>query len=140
MVVDDNADVRLLLGRVLRSACLAVTTAESGGAALAQLVSGEPEPDAVVLDVQMPELDGWDTLARIRKRSDVPVILCTVKGRPVDRVRGWQLGCDGYLAKPFDVGDLVSEVREVCARGEQERLIVRQTSLSEASREATATT
>jgi DNA-binding response OmpR family regulator len=137
MVVEDNADVRLLLGRVLRSAKIAVTAAESGRAALALLDSDARAPDAVLLDVQMPELDGWDTLGRIRAHSDVPVILCTVKGGPTDRARGWRLGCDGYLAKPFDVHDLVAEVHEVVARDARERLAVREAGLAEAASETT---
>src|SRR4051812_41486751 len=94
MVVDDNADVRLLVAQVLRSAGHSVIAADSGRAALALLASGR-SPDALVLDVQMPELDGWDTLEEIREVNGLPVLLCTVKGRPADRERGWRLGCDG---------------------------------------------
>jgi two-component system OmpR family response regulator len=135
LVVDDSADLRLLLAHVLRSAGFAVTTAESGTAALARLHTGSPV-DAVVLDVQMPVLDGWTTLERIREHSEVPVILCTVKSRSVDRRRGWRLGCDGYLAKPFDMHALVAAVEGVVARGTRERLFVRETGLTEASEKA----
>jgi CheY-like chemotaxis protein len=112
MVIDDNADVRLLMHRVLWSAGFEVTTADSGTAALALLESRKP-PDVVVLDVQMPELDGWATLEAIRsnpRTSRLPVVLCTVKGHPADEERGWRLGCDGYVSKPFETAALVEAV------------------------------
>jgi CheY-like chemotaxis protein len=120
MVVDDNADVRLLIRRVLWSAGYTVTTADGGRDALA-LLESEHRPDLVVLDVQMPELDGWSTLEAIRsnpRTKQLPVLLCTVKGRPEDEERGWTLGCDGYVAKPFDTNELIKVVREVLARAD----------------------
>jgi DNA-binding response OmpR family regulator len=138
VVVDDNADVRLLMAHVLRSAGFEVKVVDGGHTALAFLRSAEPRPDVVLLDVQMPALDGWDTLERIRAATDVPVILCTVKGRPSDRERGWRLGCDGYLTKPFDARVLVGEVRSVIARSQPERLRARQAGLVEAGRHARA--
>ena len=135
-MVDDNADVRLLMAHVLRSAGFEVKVVDGGATALAFLRSGEPRPDAVLLDVQMPELDGWDTLERIRVATELPVILCTVKGRPSDRERGWRLGCDGYLTKPFDARALVGEVRSVIARSRPELLRAREAGLMEAGRHA----
>jgi CheY-like chemotaxis protein len=123
MVVDDNADVRLLIRRILWSAGYEVTTADSGRDALA-LLESEHRPDLVVLDVQMPELDGWGTLEAIRSNPQtkrLPVLLCTVKGRPEDEQRGWTLGCDGYVAKPFDTTELINVVREVLARTRRTR-------------------
>ena len=123
MVVDDNADVRLLIRRVLWSAGYTVTTADSGSDALALLESTHA-PDLVVLDVQMPELDGWGTLEAIRsnpRTTRLPVLLCTVNGQQADQERGWRLGCDGYVAKPFDTTALVTEVRDVLARSDGER-------------------
>src|SRR5436190_20166258 len=108
MVVDDNADVRLLMRRVLWSAGFAVISADGGPAALSLLASQKP-PNLVLLDVQMPELDGWRTLETIRsdpRTQQLRVVLCTVKGRPTDQERGWRLGCDGYVAKPFDTTQL----------------------------------
>jgi DNA-binding response OmpR family regulator len=135
LVVDDSADLRLLLGQVLRSAGFAVTTAGSGAAALGRL-DADARIDAVVLDVQMPVLDGWGTLQRIRASSEVPVILCTVKSRTVDRLRGWRLGCDGYVAKPLAPKALVAAVTGVVGRGVRERLFDRETKLTEASEQA----
>ena len=138
LVVDDNADVRLLMAHVLRSAGFEVKVVDGGATALAFLRSDEPRPDAVLLDVQMPRLDGWDTLGQIRASTELPVILCTVKGRPSDRERGWRLGCDGYLTKPFDARALIGEVRSVIARNRPERLRAREAGLVEAGRHARA--
>src|SRR5438445_9545119 len=105
LVVDDDPDMRLLLEQVLARDGFEVSRADRGAHALALLGAPQP-PDLVILDVQMPEMAGWDTLAAIRRDSRVggiPVVLCTVKGSPVDLVLGWELGCDGYVTKPFDI-------------------------------------
>ncbi len=122
LVVDDAPDIRLLAELVLSMAGFTVTTASSGKDALCQLAGDLP--DIVVLDVQMPEVDGWETLSRLRgdpRTADLPVVLCTVKGLPEDTLKGWSLGCDGYLGKPFDIELLVDEVRIVLRRDCVER-------------------
>ena len=81
-------------------------------------------PDLVLLDVQMPELDGWDTLRSIRsveRLKALPVILCTVKAGSADTALGWSIGCDGYLPKPFAIDALVRAVQEVLAATPEER-------------------
>jgi len=133
LVVDDAADIRLLADLVLSMAGFTVTAAPSGGDALALLAADEL-PDIVLLDVQMPDLDGWETLARLRsdpRTAALPVVLCTVKGRPEDTLRGWTLGCDGYMGKPFDITGLVGELNEVLRRGMDERAAVRSRRLTE---------
>src|SRR5439155_18671232 len=108
-----------------------------GAEALSLLAAG-PTPDVVLLDVQMPDLDGWDTLASIRQTprlSQLPVILCTVRSSPADAERGWSLGCDGYLGKPFTIDDLVSEAVSVSQATVEERLHIRHTKLARARRE-----
>ncbi len=116
LVVDDDADIRQLLAELLRLTGYVPETAASGVEALARLDRDEPTPALVLLDVQMPELDGWDTLREIRSRPELAslaVVLCTVKSSPRDLAHGWSLGCDGYVVKPFAIGDLVAEVDEV---------------------------
>jgi CheY-like chemotaxis protein len=84
-------------------------------AARAQLAAG-PLPDVVVLDVQMPELDGWDTLAAIRgheRTQDLPVILCSVRSRPADLDRARSLGANEVVPKPFAVEELAKVVQQV---------------------------
>jgi two-component system OmpR family response regulator len=119
LVVDDDPDIRQLVAELLRLTGFEPATAGSGVEALTYLQRpGEELPALVLLDVQMPELDGWDTLRRIRADptlGDLPVVLCTVKSGPVDLALGWALGCDGYIVKPFAIGDLVAEVDAVLA-------------------------
>ena len=118
LVVDDEQDVRELIGRVLTLAGVEVAEAADGAEALKLLRHG-PRHDVVVLDVQMPQVDGWAVLEAVRLdplTSDIPVVLCTVKGSQLDVERGWALGCDAYLTKPFDVDVLVGTVQGVAGR------------------------
>jgi CheY-like chemotaxis protein len=127
LLVDDAADIRLLERAVLSRRGFEVVEAASGREALAAL-EGARLPSVVVLDVQMPEMDGWETLASIRSHplaSGVPVILCTVKSREEDETRAWSSGVDGYLVKPFPISRLVEEVDEVSRRTPAEREAVR---------------
>ncbi len=140
LVVDDAADIRLLADLVLTMAGFAVTAAASGREALRQLAAGEL-PDIVLLDVQMPEIDGWETLARVRsdpRTASLPVVLCTVKGLPEDTFKGWSLGCDGYLGKPFEITALVAELRSVLGRTAAEREAARRAMVAEVGRSVRA--
>jgi CheY-like chemotaxis protein len=130
-VVDDAADIRLLLRAVLARAGFFVTEAASGTEALAVLM--DAQPDVVLLDVQMPEADGWAVLASLREQpvtASLPVVLCSVKAHPNDRARAWHLGCDGYLTKPFEIRDVVDTVRAVVGRSVEERAAVRRQELA----------
>jgi CheY-like chemotaxis protein len=127
LVVDDAPDIRLLADLVLSMAGFSVSAAASGSEALRKLAGGEL-PDIVLLDVQMPDVDGWETLSRVRsdpRTANLPVVLCTVKGLPEDTLKGWSLGCDGYLSKPFDINGLVEELKGVLGRNMKQRLAVR---------------
>lgn len=134
LIVDDQPDIRDLLDTVLRLKGFDVATADGGTQAL-RLLADEPAPDLILLDVQMPEMDGWDTLAAIRTRfgDDGPrVVMCTVKGHPRDLIHGWTAGCDGYVWKPFDLNLLANEIHAVLARGGSDRARVRRTAIGEA--------
>src|SRR5919202_6150767 len=98
LVVDDEPDIRQLVAHLLRRAGHEVTEADNGRAALRSLHTSPP--DLVVLDVSMPELDGWQTLERIRDLSDVPVLMLTARGDELERVRGLQAGADEYVVEP----------------------------------------
>ena len=132
LIVDDTDDVRSLLRVALNVAGFETMEAKEGPAAL-HILATEPTPDVVLLDVQMPVMDGWQTLAKIRDAAataSLPVIMCTVKSRQEDRVRGWELGCDGYLSKPFDIGELVRLVRDVAERPMDTRIQTRAAELA----------
>jgi two-component system phosphate regulon response regulator PhoB len=136
LVVDDAPDIRLLADLVLTMAGFTVTAASSGSEALRLLAQGDL-PDIVLLDVQMPDVDGWETLSRVRgdpRTAGLPVVLCTVKGLPEDTLKGWSLGCDGYLGKPFDIGALVEELQGVLRRDVCEREAVRRGKVAELAR------
>ena len=123
LVVDDDPDIRQLVAELLRLSGYDSVTAASGVEAIERLAL-EPRPTLVLLDVQMPVLDGWDTLRAIRAQphlDDLPVVLCTVKSGPVDLALGWSLGCDGYVVKPFAIADLVDEVESVLAVAPEDR-------------------
>jgi two-component system KDP operon response regulator KdpE len=78
----------------------------------------EELPDLVILDVMMPEMDGFETLRKIREVSTTPVILLTVRGKEVDKVKGLDLGADDYVTKPFSPRELVSRVKALLRRAE----------------------
>lgn len=135
LVVDDDPDIRQLVAELLRLSAYDALTAASGVEAIERLAGGGERPSLVLLDVQMPELDGWETLRRIRadaRLDDVPVVLCTVKSSSTDTALGWTLGCDGYVVKPFAIADLIAEVEVVLtAGGPQQRAARRAEALRE---------
>ena len=114
LVVDDEPDIRRLVAELLRRAGHDVTEAENGRAGLRALHASPP--DLVLLDVSMPELDGWQTLERIRDLSDVPVLMLTARGEELDRVRGLQAGADDYVVKPFGRQELLARVQALLRR------------------------
>jgi DNA-binding response OmpR family regulator len=114
LVIDDDDDTRGLVAELLGRAGHAVEQASNGRAGLRAL--HEAPPDLVVLDVTMPELDGWQTLERIRDLSDVPVLMLTGHGAELERVRGLQAGADDYLVKPFGRQELVARVQALLRR------------------------
>jgi DNA-binding response OmpR family regulator len=114
LVVDDDDDIRLLLHDLLTGAGYHVETAADGRAAL-RVFHGEPT-DLVVLDLSMPELDGFETLDRLRDLSDVPVILLTARSGEIDKVRGFRAGADDYVVKPFSRQELLARVGALLRR------------------------
>ncbi len=112
LVVDDEADVRLLLSRVLKDSGYEVDTACDGGEALAKLA--ESRPDLVLLDLMMPGVDGWGVLGELQKESSPPpVVLVTASADPSTFGRGVREGVAGYLAKPFRFRDLLGTCQRV---------------------------
>jgi DNA-binding response OmpR family regulator len=116
LVVDDEPRMIHFIRLNLEHDGFEVLEATSGEAALEQL--REKLPDVILLDVMMPDLDGFETLRLIRELSTVPVIMLTAKGEEDDRIRGLELGADDYITKPFSPRELVSRVRAVLRRTE----------------------
>jgi DNA-binding response OmpR family regulator len=114
LVVDDDDDIRLLLEELLRSAGYDVAPAKNGRAALRLFY--ESPTDLVVLDLSMPELDGFETLDRLRDLSDVPVILLTARAGEIDKVRGFRAGADDYVVKPFGRQELLARIEALLRR------------------------
>jgi len=114
LVIDDEEDIRLLVRELLERAGHSVAEATTGREGLKKLFGQTPE--LVVLDVTMPELDGWETLARIREVSEVPVLMLTARGAEVERVRGLAGGADDYVTKPFGRQELVARVHALLRR------------------------
>ena len=114
LVIDDDDDIRGLVAELLQRAGLDVEQAPNGRAGLRSF--HRAPADLVVLDVSMPELDGWETLERIRDLSDVPVIMLTARGEELERVRGLHGGADDYMVKPFGRQELVARVQALLRR------------------------
>jgi DNA-binding response OmpR family regulator len=108
LVVDDEADILTVVSRVLRGAGLGAITAASGREALRQLF--EQRPALVILDLGLPDLDGFEVLNRIRDVTDIPVLVLTARSSDEDKIRGLGLGADDYLVKPFSNAELVARV------------------------------
>ena len=117
LVVDDEPHIVRFTAMNLEVEGFNVVTAGNGMEALQALDAGDVI-DLVVLDVMMPELDGFETLRRIRAESSVPVIFVTVRGDEADRVAGLDLGADDYLTKPFSPRELVSRIRALFRRAD----------------------
>jgi DNA-binding response OmpR family regulator len=114
LIVDDDAEIRLLLNELLSRAGFQVDEAVDGRSALRQLF--ETPPALVILDVTMPEMDGYQTLERIRDLSDVPVIMLTARTQELERVRGLASGADDYVPKPFGRQELLARVQALLRR------------------------
>lgn len=114
LVVDDEERILNFLRAKLKTTGYDVITASDGQAAL-ELVQAQ-EPDMMVLDVLMPNLDGFETLKQLRAFSSIPVIILSAKGAYTDRIRGLGLGADDYLPKPFNPDELVARIEAVKRR------------------------
>lgn len=115
MVVDDDADIRELIRVYLTGEGLTVMQASNGQEALSLLES--IPADLVVLDIMMPLMDGWELCRELRAQyDDLPLLMVTAKGESVHKVKGFQLGTDDYLVKPFDPVELVMRVKSLLKR------------------------
>lgn len=114
LVIDDDPTLLGLLAEHLSRATYRVITAASGITGLQTFY--DHHPDLVILDVMMPNMDGWAVCERIRENSDVPIIMLTAKGEEQDRLRGFRQGVDDYVVKPFSFLELVARVSAILTR------------------------
>ncbi|MBU2608836.1 MAG: response regulator transcription factor [Chloroflexi bacterium] len=121
MVVDDDQDTLKIVGRTLELEGYAVSLANGGKEALALLE--ERHPDLVVLDVMMPELDGFQVLEHLRRRTNVPVIMLTARREPILLQKALVMGADDYLRKPFRPLVLVARIRAKLRRAAAEVIL-----------------
>ncbi len=114
LLIEDDRSLAAMLGEYLAEAGFAVERVEEGGAGLAALADGSF--DAVVLDVMLPDLDGFEVCRRARAGSDVPILMLTARGDETDRIVGLELGADDYLPKPFNPRELLARLRAILRR------------------------
>jgi DNA-binding response OmpR family regulator len=136
LVIDDEPGIVDFIEVGLRDEGYRVATAATAGAAMRAL--REHAPAVVILDVGLPDEDGFSLLARLRGESDVPVVMLTARGEVDDRIRGLELGADDYIAKPFHFAELLARVRALLRRREPrpDVLTVADVSLDSRTREA----
>ena len=114
LVIDDDTTLLGLIAEYLNKAGCQTLTASSGVTGLQAFY--EHHPDIVILDVMMPRMDGWAVCERLREISEVPIIMLTAKGEEHDRLRGFRLGVDDYVIKPFSFAELAARVRAILTR------------------------
>ena len=116
LVVDDESRIRKLLKDFLGQKGYNVIEAEDGKKAIEVFENEEREIDLILLDVMMPNMDGWSTLREIRSTSNIPVIMLTARGEEHDELFGFELGVDEYISKPFSPKILVARVEALLKR------------------------
>lgn len=122
LMIEDDTRLAEMVGEYLGQSCLHVTHRADGKSGLAQLQGPEagPLPDLVILDLMLPDMDGLEVCRRIRSlqgpAAQVPVLMLTAKGDPMDRIIGLELGADDYLPKPFEPRELLARIRAILRR------------------------
>lgn len=116
LIADDDSHISELIRLYMEKEGFVCVIADDGKKAL-ELFKAE-KPALIILDIMMPEMDGWQVCREIRKESEVPIIMLTAKGETFDKVLGLELGADDYMTKPFETKELVARVKAVLRRSE----------------------
>ena len=116
LIVDDDAHIAELIRLYIEKDGFSAEVASNGKEALKKFK--EEAPAIVILDIMMPEMDGWQVCREIRRVSNIPIIMLTAKGETFDKVLGLELGADDYMVKPFEPKELVARVKAVLRRFE----------------------
>ena len=114
LVVDDKANIRTLVREYLTEQGYRVVIADNGQNAL--YIARQEKPDLILLDIMMPEMDGFEFIRRFRKESGIPIILLTARLEESDKVVGLELGADDYITKPFGMRELAARIKTVLRR------------------------
>jgi DNA-binding response OmpR family regulator len=114
LIADDEASIRDLVRLYLEKEGFRVQTAENGTQAVALARSGTPA--LLVLDLMMPEMDGWEVCRRLRAESNLPILMLTARDQDIDKIVALEMGADDYLTKPFNPRELVARVRAILRR------------------------
>jgi two-component system OmpR family response regulator len=114
LIVEDEPDLLRSIAQALREEGYAVDTAADGADGLFN--AGSYDYDAIVLDVMLPKIDGWEILKRLRKTKKTPVLMLTARDQTRDRVKGLDTGADDYVVKPFDLPELFARLRALIRR------------------------
>lgn len=115
LIIDDDTRLSAMLAEYLANAGFSARAAGDGAAGLADLAAAGA--DAVILDIMLPDLDGFEICRRIRATSDVPILMLTAKGDETDRIVGLEIGADDYLPKPFSPRELQARLKAILRRG-----------------------
>ncbi len=118
LIVDDDANIAELIKINFESEGFDTVTASNGREAVEKFHA--EAPSIVIMDVMMPEMDGWEACREIRKTSNTPIIMLTAKGETFDKVLGLELGADDYMVKPFETKELTARVKAVLRRTENQ--------------------
>ena len=119
LVVEDESSIASFVALYLKNAGYAVRTAATGSEALSQVAADQPT--LIVLDLMLPDIDGIEVCRRIRKSSDIPILMLTARDEDVDKIIGLEVGADDYLTKPFNPRELVARVKSILRRAGPER-------------------
>jgi DNA-binding response OmpR family regulator len=119
LVVEDESSIASFVSLYLKNAGYTVRTAASGNEALGQAAKGDVS--LIILDLMLPDIDGIEVCRRIRKSSDVPILMLTARDEDVDKIIGLEVGADDYLTKPFNPRELVARVKSILRRATPER-------------------
>ncbi|MGB2874206.1 MAG: response regulator transcription factor [Gaiellaceae bacterium] len=119
LVVEDESSIASFVALYLKNAGYRVRTVGTGEAALEEVAAEQPE--LIVLDLMLPDLDGIDVCRRIRQASDIPILMLTARDEDVDKIIGLEVGADDYLTKPFNPRELVARVKSILRRAVPER-------------------
>ena len=114
LIVDDDENICELLNLYLKKDGFDTLIAYDGKQAVEY--AENYSPDLVLLDIMLPELDGWQVCREIRKKSEMPIIMLTAKGETFDKILGLELGADDYITKPFDTKEVIARIKAVLRR------------------------